>query len=152
LPGLIGASVCSTLLIVKPLGAWIWRCRAEITPVVSVRSRSNGFPIAYTGSPTWAPLDPEFAEAGWPVYRTRYGLHVGDAIVALRGGDAIGIDHRNASHQGEGGKSLFELSHRCRREQIARCAKMQNGRLQLCNNVPDRSNVGRERQRRALRR
>jgi len=26
-------------------------------------------------------LDPEFAEAGWPTYRTRYGLHVGDAIV-----------------------------------------------------------------------
>ena len=46
LPGLIGASVCSTLSIVKPLGAVIWRCSAEITPVVSVRSRSNGLPIA----------------------------------------------------------------------------------------------------------
>ena len=57
LPGLIGASVCSTLLIVKPLGAVIWRCRAEITPVVSVRSRSKGLPIAYTGSPTWTPAE-----------------------------------------------------------------------------------------------
>jgi hypothetical protein len=46
LPGLIGASVCSTLSIVKPLGAVISRCSAEITPVVSVRSRSNGLPIA----------------------------------------------------------------------------------------------------------
>ena len=46
LPGLIGASVCSTLLIVKPLGAVISRCSAEMTPVVSVRSRSNGLPIA----------------------------------------------------------------------------------------------------------
>ena len=26
-------------------------------------------------------LDPEFAAGGWPVYRTRYGLHVGEAIV-----------------------------------------------------------------------
>jgi adenylate cyclase len=26
-------------------------------------------------------LDPEFAEAGWPAYHTRYGLHVGAAIV-----------------------------------------------------------------------
>ena len=52
LPGLIGASVCSTLSIVKPFGAVIWRCSAEITPVVSVRSRSNGLPIASTGSPT----------------------------------------------------------------------------------------------------
>ncbi len=57
LPGLIGASVCSTLSIVKPLGAVIWRCSAEITPVVSVRSRSNGLPIAYTGSPTWTALE-----------------------------------------------------------------------------------------------
>jgi adenylate cyclase len=26
-------------------------------------------------------LDPEFAAEGWPAYHTRYGLHVGDAIV-----------------------------------------------------------------------
>ena len=46
LPGLIAASVWMTLSIAKPLGAWIWRCSAETTPVVSVRSSPNGLPIA----------------------------------------------------------------------------------------------------------
>ena len=55
LPGLIGASVWMTLSIVKPLGAVIERCSAETTPVVSVRSRPNGLPIASVGSPTWTP-------------------------------------------------------------------------------------------------
>ena len=53
LPGLIAASVWITLLIEKPLGAWIWRCSAETMPLVTVRSRPNGLPIATTGSPTW---------------------------------------------------------------------------------------------------
>ena len=57
LPGLIGASVCRTFVIVKPLGAVIWRCSAEITPVVSVRSRLKGLPIASTGSPTLAEVE-----------------------------------------------------------------------------------------------
>ena len=46
-----------TWSIVKPLGALIWRCSAETTPVVSVRSRPNGLPIATVGSPTCRPLD-----------------------------------------------------------------------------------------------
>ena len=45
-------------------------------------------------------LDPEFAEAGWPAYHTRYGLHVGDA-------DAT------KTHQ-----ILFELVDRARAEQF----------------------------------
>ena len=57
LPGLIAASVWMTLSIAKPLGAWIWRCSAETTPVVSVRSRPNGLPIAIVGSPTWTSLE-----------------------------------------------------------------------------------------------
>ena len=52
LPGLIAASVWITLEIENPLGAWIWRCRAETMPLVTVRSRPNGLPIATTGSPT----------------------------------------------------------------------------------------------------
>ena len=52
LPGLIAASVWITCEIEKPLGAWIWRCRAETMPLVTVRSRPNGLPIATTGSPT----------------------------------------------------------------------------------------------------
>ena len=52
LPGLIAASVWITLEIEKPLGAWIWRCSAETMPLVTVRSRPNGLPIATTGSPT----------------------------------------------------------------------------------------------------
>ncbi len=44
-------------MIAKPLGAWIWRCSAETTPVVSVRSRPKGLPIAIVGSPTWTSLE-----------------------------------------------------------------------------------------------
>ena len=52
LPGLIAASVWITCEIEKPLGAWIWRCRAETMPAVTVRSSPKGLPIATTGSPT----------------------------------------------------------------------------------------------------
>ena len=52
LPGLIAASVWMTSSIEKPLGEEISRCSALTTPVVSVRSRPNGLPIAYAGSPT----------------------------------------------------------------------------------------------------
>ena len=45
----------------NPLGAWIWRCLAEMTPVVSVRLSPNGLPIAIAGSPTWTSL----AEPSW---------------------------------------------------------------------------------------
>ena len=49
---MIAASVWITLEIANPFGAWIWRCRAETMPLVTVRSRPNGLPIATTGSPT----------------------------------------------------------------------------------------------------
>ena len=62
LPGLIAASVWMTLSIVKPLGALIWRCSAETTPVVSVRSRPNGLPIAIVGSPTCRPFEEPSAQ------------------------------------------------------------------------------------------
>ena len=52
LPGLIAASVWMTLSIVKPLGPGSCAAAAETTPVVSVRSRPNGLPIAIVGSPT----------------------------------------------------------------------------------------------------
>ena len=39
-------------MIVKPLGAEIWRWSAETMPAVTVRSRPKGLPIATTGSPT----------------------------------------------------------------------------------------------------
>jgi hypothetical protein len=52
LPGLIGASVCRTSSIEKPLGAVISRSRAEMIPAVAVRSRPNGLPIATASSPT----------------------------------------------------------------------------------------------------
>ena len=52
LPGLTAASVWITSEIEKPLGAWIWRCLAETMPLVTVRSRPKGLPIATTGSPT----------------------------------------------------------------------------------------------------
>ncbi len=52
LPGLIAASVWITLVIEKPSGASIWRCRAETMPLVTVRSSPKGLPIATTGSPT----------------------------------------------------------------------------------------------------
>ena len=35
----------------------MWRCSAEMIPVVSVRLRPNGLPIASTGSPTWTLLE-----------------------------------------------------------------------------------------------
>ena len=56
LPGLIAASVWSTLSMAKPFGALMRRWTAEMTPVVSVRSRPKGLPIAIVGSPTWAAL------------------------------------------------------------------------------------------------
>ena len=52
LPGLIAASVWITSSIEKPLGEAISRWSALTTPTVSVRSRPNGLPIAYAGSPT----------------------------------------------------------------------------------------------------
>ena len=52
LPGLIGASVWMTLSIWKPLGARISRPRPETMPVVAVRSRPSGLPIAIAVSPT----------------------------------------------------------------------------------------------------
>jgi hypothetical protein len=52
LPGLIEASVWMTLEIWKPLGASIWRCLAETMPVVTVRERPKGLPMAIAGSPT----------------------------------------------------------------------------------------------------
>ncbi len=54
LPGLIEASVWMTFEIEKPLGASISRPRADTMPVVTVRWNPSGFPIATTGSPTWA--------------------------------------------------------------------------------------------------
>ena len=52
LPGLIAASVWITWSMEKPLGASMRRCRADTTPVVRVRSRPKGLPIAIVGSPT----------------------------------------------------------------------------------------------------
>ena len=64
LPGLIAASVWITLEIEKPLGAWIWRCSAETMPLVTVRSRPNGLPIATTGSPT-STFEESPSGSGW---------------------------------------------------------------------------------------
>ena len=49
LPGLIEASVWITSSIAKPFGALIWRWSAETMPVVTVRVKPNGLPIAITG-------------------------------------------------------------------------------------------------------
>ena len=57
LPGLIAASVWMTPSISKPFGAWIVRFVADTTPVVSVRSRPKGLPIAIVGSPTCTPRE-----------------------------------------------------------------------------------------------
>ena len=56
-PGLIEASVWITLEIEKPLGARISRATADTIPVVTVRVKPNGLPIATTGSPTCAELE-----------------------------------------------------------------------------------------------
>ena len=65
-PGLIGASVCSTSSISKLLGAWIVRWTAEMTPVVRVRSRPKGLPMAMAGSPTCTPLEePRVSGVRW---------------------------------------------------------------------------------------
>jgi hypothetical protein len=52
LPWLIAASVWIAWSIPSVFGASIVRCSALTTPVVSVRTKPNGLPIAYTGSPT----------------------------------------------------------------------------------------------------
>ena len=98
LPGLIGASVCSTSSISKLLGAWIVRWTAEMTPVVRVRSRPKGLPIAMAGSPTCTPLrgaegqrrelearrvDLQQREVGGLVLAQHLGL---DALLVLRTG------------------------------------------------------------------
>ncbi len=57
LPGLIAASVWMTLSIWKPSSPRIVRLVADTTPVVSVRSRPNGLPMAIVGSPTCTSLD-----------------------------------------------------------------------------------------------
>ena len=46
---MIEASVWITLRIGKPLGASIWRWSAETMPVVTVREKPNGLPIAIDG-------------------------------------------------------------------------------------------------------
>ena len=58
LPGLIEASVWITFGIWKPLGASICAlATADTMPVVTVRVKPNGLPIATTGSPTSAELE-----------------------------------------------------------------------------------------------
>ena len=57
LPGLMAASVCSAPEIWKPLGDWIGRPSAEMTPVVSDPCSPNGEPMATAGWPTCT--DPE---------------------------------------------------------------------------------------------
>ena len=64
LPGLSAASVWITFSMAKPLGAVSRRWSAETTPVVSVRSRPNGLPIAIVGSPTWTALESP-SSSGW---------------------------------------------------------------------------------------
>ena len=57
LPGLIAASVWMTFWILRPVVSdSIVRPSALTTPVVSVSSRPNGFPIANTFCPTCSPL------------------------------------------------------------------------------------------------
>ena len=56
LPGLIAASVWMTFWILRPFRDSIVRPSALTTPVVSVSSRPNGFPIANTFWPTCSPL------------------------------------------------------------------------------------------------
>ena len=62
LPWLIAASVWIESLIVKPLVAFIWRCRALTMPLVTVSESPNGLPIATTPSPTASLLE-------WPSAR-----------------------------------------------------------------------------------
>ena len=57
LPGFSAASVWMTSSIWNPSGAWMRRWSADTTPVVSVRSRPNGLPIATVGSPTFTSAD-----------------------------------------------------------------------------------------------
>lgn len=51
-PGLIAASVCITLRIVRPVGDLVSLPRPEITPEVSVWSSPKGLPIARAACPT----------------------------------------------------------------------------------------------------
>ncbi len=54
LPGLMAASVWITSAMLKLLGASIVRCTAETMPVVTVRVKPNGLPMAIVGAPTLA--------------------------------------------------------------------------------------------------
>ena len=56
-PWLIAASVWIVSVIVKLLGAVIWRWSALTIPLVTVPSSPNGLPIATTGSPTRSALE-----------------------------------------------------------------------------------------------
>ena len=57
LPGLIAASIWMIERIIRRLRLGIERLRLEMMPVVSVRSRPNGLPMAYTRCPTRSPLE-----------------------------------------------------------------------------------------------
>ena len=54
LPGLMAASVWITSAMLKLLGASMVRCTAETMPVVTVRVKPNGLPMAIVGAPTLA--------------------------------------------------------------------------------------------------
>ena len=71
LPGLMDASVWITFGIWKPLGASILRATAETMPVVTVRVKPNGLPIATTGSPTSA--EPESPSGTGTAFPSRSG-------------------------------------------------------------------------------
>ena len=103
LPGLIEASVWMTLEIWKPLGASIWRCLAETMPVVTVRERPNGLPIAIVGSPTFTSLGVAERERLEAVHLRRVDLQhreVGGGVAAADlGVDAVALlveAHRDA--------------------------------------------------------
>ena len=113
LPGLIAASVWITLRIGKPSGAWIWRASAETMPVVTVRVKPKGLPMAITGSPTSAceespsgigsrppstsrGIDLQGREVGGRIDALDLGVHLlavlGEAHAdALGAGDDVGV-------------------------------------------------------------
>ena len=131
LPGLIAASVWITSVIRKPLtSAGIWRCLAETTPVVSVRSRPKGLPIATTGSPTCdvrgrAPsfsglrprpfgVDLQHREVGRAIAAEDLGL---DLLVVLElDGDLGGV----VDHVGVGEDRPVGVDHEARARRLAR--------------------------------
>mmetsp|Transcript_1360 Transcript_1360/g.3715 ORF Transcript_1360/g.3715 Transcript_1360/m.3715 type:complete len:263 (+) Transcript_1360:542-1330(+) len=84
LPGLMAASVWMTPWMGRPVSDWISRSVPDTTPVVRVKSRPKGLPMAYTRCPTCRPSTLGSTHRGCSWFAM-----AGGTVVAGKGGATV---------------------------------------------------------------